>query len=432
MHADRQQLEIAIVGTGAAGLMCAIHAGRCTAGIDPPVRIRAFDGAVKLGAKILVAGGGRCNVTHYQVDEKQYAGTSRNTIRNVLRRFDVEPTKAFFADLGVELKREETGKLFPVTDRAMTVLEALLGEARRLGVVLSHPDRVSAVSVLEDGTFEIVSTSGVYRSRKIVLSTGGRALPRTGSDGGGYQLAKALGHSVTECVFPSLVPLILDQSCPLMSLSGLTFPATLEISEASGRRLHAFTNSTLITHFGVSGPSVLDVSRYYTAGLLESRGVSAPVLSMNVLPGMTTDDVDQWLLKGGNRGVANLLAERIPDRLARLLSDVSEIPPSTVCQSLTRDQRKRLARTLTAFVLPVIGDRGFTFAEATAGGVPLSEVNASTMESRIVPGLHFCGELLDVDGRVGGFNFQWAWSSGYIAGISVARGLIPASETKTL
>jgi predicted Rossmann fold flavoprotein len=147
---------------------------------------------------------------------------------------------------------------------------------------------------------------------------------------------------------------------------------------------------------------------------------------------MTTDDVDQWLLKGGNRGVANLLAERIPDRLARLLSDVSEIPPSTVCQSLTRDQRKRLARTLTAFVLPVIGDRGFTFAEATAGGVPLSEVNASTMESRIVPGLHFCGELLDVDGRVGGFNFQWAWSSGYIAGISVARGLIPASETKTL
>lgn len=427
-----EQLDVAIIGSGAAGLMCAIHAGRTMFDGGARLNVKAFDGAAKIGAKILVAGGGRCNVTHYQVDEKQYAGSSRNTIRNVLRRYDVDATKVFFAELGVELKREETGKLFPVTDRAQSVLDALLSEVRRVGVRISHPDRVASVLKRGAGGFDIATTSGSYIARRVVIATGGRALPRTGSDGGGYEIARALGHSITNYVFPSLVPLILDRSCPLMALSGLTFPATLDVVSSLGKKLQSFTNSTLITHFGVSGPSVLDVSRYYTAMLLESGGVNPPKLAMNFLPGRTIDDADAWLLTGGKQGVANFLGAKLPDRLARVLAEIAGVEPSQSCNTVTRDRRRALAKVLTSFELPVTGDRGFTFAEATAGGVPLSEVNAATMESRICPGLYFCGEVLDVDGRVGGFNFQWAWSSGFIAGISVAKGLIQGDIRHTL
>jgi predicted Rossmann fold flavoprotein len=442
-------LDIAIIGTGAAGLMASIWAGRFAHDAGHSPRIAAIDGARRLGAKILVAGGGRCNVTHHAVDESAYAGSSRNAIRKVLGRFGVDRTVDFFQELGVELKREETGKLFPTTDDAHTVLNALLNESRSQDVEILFPWRAASITREHDhfvitrrpepdleSTANPLSTSlrdqSTLTARKIILATGGMALPKTGSDGGGYAFAKALGHTITSRVFPALVPLTLPKGHFLCELSGLTFPATLELRTHTGKKVIAFTNSTLLTHFGLSGPSVLDISRYYTAMLAEpgtTATTEPPRLLLSVMPSFTLESLDTLLAELGRSGRAStllrFLTEHIPDRLARTLATQAHLDPSTPIASLAKDKRRKLAAMLTELDLPISGDRGFTYAEVTAGGIPLSEINLATMESRTCPGLHLCGEICDVDGRIGGFNFQWAWASGHIAGTSAASALNP-------
>lgn len=400
--------DVAIIGAGAAGLMAAIHAGRK----DHSRRIVAVDGARSLGAKILVAGGGRCNVTHHHVDETAFAGSSRNAIRRVLRRFDVQQTIDFFHERGVELKREPTGKLFPVDDKARTVLNALLGAAREIGVSIEHPRRVERVERTANG-FIIAGEWGRSRARKVILATGGKSLPKSGSDGHGYAIAKSLGHTITQRIFPALVPLTLPKDYALCSLSGISLPASLTVQSATGKRLISFTNSTLLTHFGLSGPSALDVSRY----LIDARMDNADAqLVADWLPDESPEAIDALLQGGGARGSATVLADHLPERMAKALCELAGVDPGAPCHQLRREQRRSLVRMVKETVLPITGDRGFQYAEVTAGGVPLSELNLKTMESRVCIGLHLCGEICDVDGRIGGFNFQWAWASGYVAG----------------
>jgi predicted Rossmann fold flavoprotein len=424
--------DIAIIGAGAAGLMAAISAGRAAREAGRPLRIVALDGAKRLGAKILVAGGGRCNVTHHAVDESAYAGSPREQVRRVLRRFDVPRTVAFFHALGVELKREPTGKLFPVSDDAHTVLDALLRAAADAGVELMHPWRVATVAGTPEGFViaEHADTPRSLHSKRLIIATGGRSLPRTGSDGHGYTFAKSLGHSLTRRIFPSLVPLTLPSGHLLTTLSGLTFPATLELRAHTGKRLAEFTDSTLCTHFGLSGPSVLDISRYYLDASAHARETHTPppVLIMNILPGTTGDVLDRRFIdaaaRHGSQSIARLLLSQAPERLLRVLCESAGADPAATPSQLTRDSRRRLVEALTALPLPIAGDRGFTFAEVTAGGVPLDQLNLKTLESKPTPGLHVCGEICDVDGRIGGFNFQWAWASGFVAGSSAVDSLL--------
>jgi predicted Rossmann fold flavoprotein len=392
--------------------MAAIWAGRT----DSRRSIVAVDGAIRLGAKILIAGGGRCNVTHDVVDEQAFAGSSRNAIRNVLRRFDVPETVAFFRELGVVLKREDTGKLFPTTDRAQTVLDALLAAARAAGIVVRHPWRIEAVERTDDG-FKLVGPAGSLRARSVVISTGGRSVPKTGSDGHGFAIARALGHTVTPRIFPALVPLTLPRDHFLTALAGISTPVTMEVRAGSGRRLARFTDPLLCTHFGVSGPVVLDTSRHWTAAQTDDPDAH---LTVAWLPGETLESTDAWLREPGPSAGRRLHA-RLPERLARALCVAAGVDPGAPTRELTRERRRALATVLVEMPLPVTGDRGFTHAEVTAGGVPLAEIRLQTMASRIVPGLHLCGEICDVDGRIGGYNFQWAWASGYVAGVSVGR-----------
>lgn len=421
-------VEIAVVGAGAAGLMATVFAARTLREMGAGGSVLALDGARTPGAKILVAGGGRCNVTHHEVDETAYAGSSRHAIKKVLRGFGVAETVRFFRELGVELKREETGKLFPTTDRARTVLDALLRAVEEAGARIVHPWRVERVEREGEG-FVVVSTGGErVRARRVVLATGGRSLPKTGSDGHGYTIARSLGHSLTSRIFPALVPLTLPGDFFLCGLSGVTAPATVEVRGATGKRLAAFTNSTLLTHFGLSGPGVLDISRYYldaAAGARE-RGEAPPRLVLNFLPGRTVEEVDAELQRLGHATPVRYLTgpgRGLPERLARALCAHAGVDGSAPGHSLTRERRRALARAAVELEAPVTGDRGFAHAEVTAGGVPLSEVRVETMESRVCPGLHLCGEILDVDGRIGGFNFQWAWASGHAAGVGAARGV---------
>ncbi|NWF68470.1 MAG: aminoacetone oxidase family FAD-binding enzyme [Chloroflexi bacterium] len=403
--------DVVIVGAGAAGLMAAIWAART----HPQRSILLLDGARTLGAKILVAGGGRCNVTHDMVDENAYAGAARNTLKKVLRRFDVAQTSAFFRELGVELKREDTGKLFPVTDSARTVLDALLAAARAANVQLLYPRRVESITRTAGG-FCVSGLWGSVETPRVVLATGGRSLPKSGSDGQGYRLAQALGHTLTPRIFPALVPLTLPKEHFICALSGVTVPAALEVRSATGKKLARFSDSTLCTHFGLSGPSVLDISRYYIDAKLDDARAQ---LFINWLPHKNSEQVAQELQQLGHTTLLRYLSGQLPERLLRALLAAAGLEAATRGDQLTRAARRALVQTLTALPLPVTGNRGYLYAEVTAGGVPLSEIKVETMESRVCPGLFLCGEICDVDGRIGGYNFQWAWSSGYVAGLSV-------------
>jgi predicted Rossmann fold flavoprotein len=406
----RETFDVAVVGAGAAGLMAALFAAREGA------RVVALDGAKRLGAKILISGGGRCNVTHDVVRAEDFNG-NRRAIAKVLRSFDVPQTVAFFRDLGVVLKREETGKLFPVSDRAAKVLDALVGACREAGVVIRTDARVETI----EAGFELrwsdrrprLSNENddrrdACRSTSVILATGGRSVPKTGSDGHGYALAKHLGHTVTP-VFPALVPLVLERDHWLTKLSGTS--AEVELILRSGKVLHRQRGSMLLTHFGLSGPVVLDMSRHWIAH-------GRPELVASLLPGETFESLQSQLLDAHPHATMANFAHRrgVPERLADAIGD--GFPP---IGKLTRDERRRAIRMLTELPLPVVRDRGFDYAEVTAGGVPLAEVDVSTMASRVCPGLFLCGEILDVDGRIGGYNFQWAWSSGRLAGMHAAR-----------
>ena len=456
-----EHADIAIVGAGAAGLMAAIWAGRTARRHRCGLRIVALDGARRLGAKILLAGGGRCNVTHDMVDAAAYHGSTTAAIRKVLRAFDVPPTVEFFRKLGVRLKREETGKLFPVTDNASTVLDALLRAAREAGVELRHPARVEAIhrteafrlsaatprprpgaqvergdSVTAEGgratVFRLTGPFGVLDAAGVILATGGKSLPETGSDGFGYDLARRLGHSLTPRLLPALVPLVLNESCFIRRLSGLTVPATLEVRSPSGKRLATATDSTLCTHFGLSGPSVLNISRHYLHAVADDP---AARLFINWLPGEPPPSFEAILIeqaaRSGAMSAAGFLETatpsrsrsgsiRLPQRFAQALCEHAGVDPITPLRALTRAHRRALAAAATNLPLPVTGHRGFEHSEVTAGGVPLRELRLETMESRVCPGMYLCGEICDVDGPIGGYNLQWAWSSGRVAGAAAA------------
>lgn len=409
--------DIVVIGAGAAGLAAAIFAGEAWQGSEVP-HILVLDGAKKVGAKILVSGGGRCNVTHEQVSPKDFHGTP-HVVRHVLAAFGVEQTRQWMARLGVELKREDTGKLFPVTDRAETVLQALLRRCRELNVMIRTDHRVESLErwgeAPEQLEFLVRHSHGDCRARRVILATGGCSLPRTGSDGHGWEMARALGHSVTPTV-PALVPLVLAPTMFHADLSGVSQEVELR-TLVDGKPVDRRRGSLLWTHFGISGPVVMDASRFWTMAQRAGQHVE---LQANFLPDFKAEEGARWLKETlasqPRRRVGTLLSRQLPERFALALCRNAGVDPDRAGGQLPRDQRRGLSDRLTGLVLPVVRDRGWNFAEVTAGGVPLDEINFRTMESRKVPGLYLIGELLDCDGRIGGFNFQWAWATGYLAG----------------
>ncbi len=412
-----ERCDLAIVGAGAAGLAAAIFAGEAARESGRAARIVLLDGAKTVGAKILVSGGGRCNVTHDVVGADDFNG-SKPIIRNILAAFDEKAAVRWFESMGVRLEREETGKLFPATDSARTVLDALLGRCAQLGVTLLSGHRVLSVSratTLNDEGFLIRHEHGELPAHRVVLASGGRSLPKTGSDGGGYSIAKTLGHTVSE-TYPALVPLVLDDRMFHAQLSGLSHEAELS-TFADGKRIDRRTGSLLWTHFGVSGPVVMDASRHWVMAAAKSADAE---LRCSVMPGMSFEDAEAWLFGEAEArprvSVGKVCASRLPERLALALLRHAGTEPGLAMGQLSRAARRGLVHALTALPLPVVRDRGWNYAEVTAGGVPLPEIDFRTMESRKTPGLYLIGEILDCDGRIGGFNFQWAWATGYLAG----------------
>lgn len=419
------EADIAIVGAGAAGLAAAIFAGEMA---GSRLRIQLLDGAKRPGAKILVSGGGRCNVTNKRVTPNDFEGGPKPLIRNVLRAFNEQHTVDWMRSMDVDLKLEPTGKYFPTTDKARTVLDALLKRVADVGVRLIPDARILAIAVCDDRFVLSTPGGGSFVCKSVIIATGGLALPKSGSDGVGLKWLCEMGHTIIPTT-PALAPLVLqagkEPGGRFAELSGLTLELRLMVRDENDRLLTEQSGSTLFTHFGLSGPAPMNLSRHIAQYKLQTGRL--PRVTMSHPNFKTEHEADQWLLalakENPKRSAAAAIAALFPERLAQLLA--GDFPQ---LGALTREQRRELARRIAALPLPVIGDRGYTFAEATAGGVDLREVDIRTMQSRLVRDLFLCGEVLDVDGRIGGFNFQWAWSSGYLAGRGAANAALSETE----
>ncbi|MBI4971010.1 MAG: NAD(P)/FAD-dependent oxidoreductase [Candidatus Omnitrophica bacterium] len=400
--------DCVIVGAGAAGLMTAITAARGGA------KVLVLDGKEKIGAKILMSGGTRCNVTNRLVSEKDYEGENKHAIRNVLRAFPSDQAVEFFRELGVRLELEPGGKYFPATHSAKTVLHALTKEIDRLGVTLYPHHKVNCVA-FDGACFHISGKNFLCAAKTLVLTTGGLSHPTTGSDGSGYQLAHSLGHDLIRTT-PALTPLVTTDA-GWKQLAGITLEnvrLTLWVNQKKGI---SFAGGFLFTHFGFSGPAALNISRHWIHWKNQGADVT---LAVNFLPDQTEESIRKYIT-GSKKTAKNFLSDLFPDRLAAMLVKKNKISESETLSQLKREERELLIRSLFHFPLVVARLYGYEKAEATAGGVDLSEVDTRTMESRIQPRLFFAGEILDADGVIGGFNFQWAWASGYLAGRAVAE-----------
>jgi len=399
---------LVIVGAGAAGMLAAIFAGR------GGVRTLLFETRAQPGAKIRVSGGGRCNVLPSRAELGDFhTHGSTNSMRKLLFSWPLQEVRAFFeTDLGIPLELEPSGKLFPKSNDPREVVAALLSACEAAGVTLRRDCRVTEIRRRDGGGFELVCADGqCVLAERMCLATGGLSLPKTGSDGAGLAMARRLGHSLVP-THPALVPLLTPET-GWGELAGISLPVCLRVLRAE-KTLEQREGDFLFTHRGFSGPVVLDVSHHFAGADGAGRRLLAHW-------GGADKDWDALLRTGGSKRIEAILREHLPRRLARHLIERAGVDPQARAGEFAREQRKRLVGELTRCELAVSGDEGYRTAEVTDGGIALSEVEPAGLESRVVPGLHFCGEILDLSGRIGGYNFLWAWVSGRLVGTAVAR-----------
>jgi predicted Rossmann fold flavoprotein len=404
--------RVAVIGAGAAGTMAAIFAA--AGGADAVLLERTADG----GRKILISGGGRCNILPARVDERRFVtDSSPHTLKKILRSWPLADQIAFFErELAMPLVEEtETAKLFPASNRARDVRDGLLALATRHGARLMMNTTVVGLRPIDGGWLIEREGDEPLRASAVIIATGGLSVPNTGSDGRGLTILSALGHTV-HATYPALTPVVATPA-PFAGLAGVSLPVT--ISARDGKRSAESAGGFLFTHRGYSGPSVLDVSHVLVRSRLE--GDAGATLSVQ----WTAVDEGAWetaLKPEGTRTVGGVLRRELPDRLADTLARSAGVDPGRSLAHLPRDKRRKLIDVLVRGDLPWTGDEGYKKAEVTGGGVSLAEVDPGTLESRWCPGLYLAGEVLDAFGPIGGYNFLWAWATGRAAGIAAARG----------
>ena len=401
---------VVVIGAGAAGTMAAIFAA--ASGADTLLLERTKDG----GRKILISGGGRCNVLPMQLDESRFVtDSSVNTLRRIVRSWPLAEQRRFFEDeVGIPLVDEpEAAKVFPASHKARDVRDGLLALATRRGASRRTDTRVVDVSTAHGEWRVDLADGDPLVADAVVLACGGLSVPNTGSDGTGFDIARSLGHTIHP-TYAALTPLLAPSSA-YTSLAGVSLTVTL--TARAGDRSATATGGFLFTHRGYSGPAVLNVSHV----MVRSRvGGEAPG---RLTVQWTALDDAQWesaLKPHGARTVIGALRAEMPDRLATVLAGVAQVDTTRSLAELRRDERRRLIDTLVRGELPCTGDEGYAKAEVTGGGVSLAEIDPRTMESRRHPGLFLCGELLDAFGPIGGYNFLWAWATGRAAGRGAA------------
>jgi predicted Rossmann fold flavoprotein len=430
---DRFDFDVAVLGAGAAGLCAALHAA------ERGRRVVLLEKNRRPGVKILISGGTRCNLTNarglHRLDvvsglvDPGFDRTQMQGARGIQRAFgaggaflgpalkalSVERTIALFEDEGVRTKVEANGKVFPVSDRATDVLAALVWRFERSGATLLCNSPGQGVFRHEVGQgFRVALPGGTLTARRVVVAVGGQSYPGCGTTGDGYELARRFGHTIV-APRPALVPLRVAADW-VAELKGLTVAdVRAAVHGPTGPPRFERREALLFAHFGLTGPAILDMSR----AVARHDGPEPLDVVLDFAPDEHLEALDlelQEACRAGRRPVAGLLAARVPRRLAEALMKASSITPDRMGPDLARDERRRLVATLKGLRLPVTGTLGFAKAEVTSGGVALDEVDPRTLESRRQAGLHFIGEVLDLDGLIGGYNFQAAWSTGWLAG----------------
>ena len=409
------QVQIVVAGAGAAGMMAAVTAARQGA------KVVLIEPNEKVGRKLYITGKGRCNVTNDCRVDRLLASVPRNGkfLYSAFSRFSPQDTIAFFEKLGVPLKVERGNRVFPQSDRAADVIDALWKELRRCRVELRQ-DRVTEVAVSGGRVSGVkLEKAGLVNCEAVLLATGGASYPRTGSTGDGYRIAEALGHTITP-IRGSLVPLESeDRACS--QLQGLSLRnVVLRMKNQRGKSVYQEQGELLFTHFGLSGPLVLSASAHMDF----ARDRYAAHIDLK--PALDEEKLDARLLRDfgerANQDVSNALGALVPRSMIPVMAERTGIDGQTKVRDIRREQRRRLLDALKDFTVDISGPRPVEEAIVTAGGVKVSQVDPKTMQSKLVQGLYFAGELLDVDGYTGGFNLQIAWSTGYAAGLAAVGG----------
>lgn len=394
--------DVVVIGGGASGIIAALSADMNGA------KVLLIEKNNRIGKKILVTGNGRCNYTNVLLDKKDF--NNPEFVQGILDQFDVQDTIDFFDSLGISPKVESEGKTYPLSEQASSFLDAFLYELNRRTINIKLSQEVSRVRKRND-FFEVITKEGEkFQGRRVILATGGMAMPLTGCNGSGYEIAKSFSHRITD-VFPALVKLKLD-SPYLKHLAGVKIDSEVSLI-IDGKVQQTEHGDILFANYGISGPTILEISRKANQALKSKQSVELKIVLvqsldrnkiLNRLENFADREIDQSLIGLINKRFINVLIKEAGiEKSNNLVKDVSK-------QNLNR-----LINLLFDWRLKVTDSLGFEEAQVTAGGIDVSQVNNITLESKLTKGLFFTGEVLDIDGRCGGFNLQWAWTSGYVA-----------------
>ena len=399
-----------VIGGGPAGMFAAITAA------EQGKKVLLLEKNHRLGKKLLITGKGRCNVTNHCTGQEVLQNTPRNGrfLFSAMAAFPPEKTYAFFESHGCPLKVERGNRVFPVSDRSQSVLDCLQDELRRLHVTVSE-ERVTEILTAEGRVTGVRTDRGSHEAEWVILATGGVSYPATGSTGDGYRMAEALGHTIVPQE-GSLVPLEAEEDCKQMQ--GLSLRNVgVKLLGAKGKVLYQDFGELLFTHFGVSGPTVLSASCH-----MKGEGCR---LLLDLKPALDEAKLDARILRDlemyQNRAMENALTDLLPRSMIPVVLRRLDIAPDMQANSLTKQKRRALVELLKAFPIEILGKRPVSEAIITSGGVKVSEINPKTMESKLVPGLYFAGEIIDCDAYTGGFNLQIAWATAYAAAGSAAE-----------
>ena len=404
--------KIIVVGGGAAGMMAAIVAKRSGTEV---ILLERND---RVGKKLLATGNGRCNYTNLNIDINNYHGLNNQFALNALKELNVDKTLEFFDELGITPADEDNGKVYPLSFQSSSMLDVLRYEIAYLGVELITEAFVS--EVIKKNRFIVRLKDGrSFEGDKVILATGGMAMPVSGSDGSGYSIAKSLGHAITP-IYPGLVQLKLEGNI-FKQVNGVKFVGIAGIYHKNNLVIED-SGDILFTDYGISGPPILQISR--KAIELMNKGLDIE-LKISIIHTKTVEELKNYLMKRFNnmpmKTIEESLIGMINKKLILPILKELDIDKSTTVDALKMNDLEKLAKLLTSWSFKIIGNKGWGQAQVTAGGVDTKEVNSNTMESNKVEGLYIIGELLDIDGDCGGFNLQWAWSSGYLAGINAVK-----------
>ena len=403
--------KICVIGGGAAGMMAAGTASLFGA------EVTIFEHTGRFGKKLAITGKGRCNLTNDAPNEKILENITKNQrlMYSALNAFSAQDTMSFFENSGVPLKVERGNRVFPVSDKASDIVDAMRGYISSCNTVY---DKVSAVKRSECG-FTVIANGKEYSFDSVIIATGGKSYPKTGSDGSGYRLAIKLGHTVTE-LKPSLIPL--ESSSPLCArMQGLSLKnVALKALDKEGKVLYGDFGEMMFTHFGVTGPMILSASSYVL-----DKDFSHITLTVDLKPALDEQTLDARLLsdfaKASNKDFKNALGALLPSKMIEPFIDYCGVDGRKKVNLITKEERRKIRTSLKDFRIPITRPRPIDEAIITSGGVSVKEITPKTMESKIVPNLYFAGEIIDVDAYTGGFNLQIAFSTGYLAGKSAAE-----------